>query len=377
MLRLILAILLLLSSLLVLFRAPIHFLWLLAVVITNYPYIFAAASLIVFSFTLVIAKYRAVVLITSFIALFVYSVPILMACQQSRYVPKAIGNIFGLHMYKAQWQGCFSILKMFTGYGITPVTPTAVTYKTVGGQALMADVYPCTSANKSPLIIVVHGGSWQSGDNKQFIDFNSYFANRGYTVVAINYRLAPAYKSPAPMEDTRDAITFFTTHANEYNIDTGNIVLVGRSAGAQIALIAAYSQHNPNIKGVVDFYGPADMLWGGQVKTNKLMLNTTQVYNDYFGGVYSQVPQVFKQNSACEYVNAGTPPTLIIHGTTDAMVSHIHSEHLAAKLASNKVPYYFLSLPYATHGCDYSINSPGGQVSTYAVEQFLHAVTKQ
>ena len=179
------------------------------------------------------------------------------------------------------------------------------------------------------------------------------------------------------MQDTKDAIRYLKANATSLHIDTNNIILVGRSAGAQIALVAAYKETIPGLKGVVDFYGHADMVWGGQAKTNKLMLNTDKIYKDYFGGVYNEVPQNFAANSACEYVHAGTPPTLIIHGEIDAMVSNIHSEHLDDKLSTYNIPHYFLSMQYATHACDYNINSPGGQLTTYAVEHFIYAVTNK
>ena len=91
----------------------------------------------------------------------------------------------------------------------------------------------------APLVIVVHGGSWESGDNKQLPELNSYLAHKGFNVAAITYRLAPQYKSPAPSEDVHDAIQYFIQHAARYKIDTNNIVLLGRSAGGQIVLSAA------------------------------------------------------------------------------------------------------------------------------------------
>lgn len=375
MLRAILSVLLLLLSLLIVFKAPLHFLWLVAVVITNYPYVFMAAALLLLITGFLYKQKRPVILITSFIALLLYTMPVIAAYQQNAQLPAGLTKSFKLAAGKGLTSP-FSFFKMFTGIGVKTITPQTAVYKTIDGNSLTADIYNIQSSQKKPLLVVLHGGSWESGDSKQFIDFNNYFANSGYVVAAINYRLAPAYKSPAPMEDTRDAVAYLTQHAAQYNIDTTNIILLGRSAGAQIALVAAYSSYNHNIKGVIDFYGPADMVWGGQVKTNSLMLDTRQIYKDYFGGQYNEVPQVFKANSACEYVNASTVPTLIIHGTIDPMVSHIHSEHLNDKLGVNKVPHYFLSLPHATHGCDYSINSPGGQVSTYAIEQFIQAVIK-
>jgi len=376
MLRVITSILLLLLSLLVLVKAPLHFLWLLAVVITSYPAAFIIASLLMLVSAFVFVKYRPVILITAFVSVLIYTMPVIGAYQQNARLPASLDKTFKISAGPKGLKNPFSFFKMFTGIGIKTVKPLALVYKTVAGSGLTLDLYPSSSSAKSPVIIVVHGGSWENGDSKQFVDFNSYFASKGYNVAAINYRLAPAYKSPAPMQDTRDAIAYLTLQATAYNIDTSNFILLGRSAGAQIALVTAYSASNANIKGVVDFYGPADMVWGGQVKTNNLMLDTRQIYKDYFGGVYTEVPQVFKENSACDLVDSLTVPTLIIHGDIDAMVSHIHSQHLDKKLSAYNVPHYFLSMPYATHACDYVISSPGGQVTTYAVEQFIQAVTK-
>ena len=206
-------------------------------------------------------------------------------------------------------------------------------------------------------------------------ELNSYLAKKGFNVASINYRLAPAYKAPVPVEDTKDAIKYFIENAEELNIDTNKIVLLGRSAGAQIALNAAYDFHLPNIKGVVSYYGPADMVWGGQIKVSKLVLNTDLIYDNYFGGNYKQVPNKFVESSALESADETSPPTLLIHGNTDPLVSFNHAVHLQKKLNQLKVPNYFLQLPFATHGCDYSLKGPAGQVCTYAVERFIKSVT--
>jgi acetyl esterase/lipase len=71
-----------------------------------------------------------------------------------------------------------------------------------------------------------------------------------------------------------------------------------------------------------------------------------------------------------------SPPTLMIHGKIDPLVFYIHNEHLQKKLNELKVPNYYLEFNHATHGCDYSLQSPAGQACTYAVERFLASVTK-
>src|SRR5690606_151850 len=113
-----------------------------------------------------------------------------------------------------------------------------------------------------PCVVVIHGGSWAGGNNKQLPELNSYLAISGYNVISINYRLVPLTTYPAPIEDVAAAIRFLKMNADNLRLDTSRIVLLGRSAGGQIALDAAYSIPDPSIKGVISYYGPTDMVWG-------------------------------------------------------------------------------------------------------------------
>jgi acetyl esterase/lipase len=65
-----------------------------------------------------------------------------------------------------------------------------------------------------------------------------------------------------------------------------------------------------------------------------------------------------------------------MHGQLDALVWHRQSERLAQRLTDAGVPHVFISLPWATHAFEVNVNGPGGQLTTYAVEWFLAAVTK-
>jgi acetyl esterase/lipase len=69
-------------------------------------------------------------------------------------------------------------------------------------------------------------------------------------------------------------------------------------------------------------------------------------------------------------------PTLIIHGENDVLVSPEHSRRLNLKLKQNGIKHFYLKLPWATHGFDFNLNGPGGQLATYTVERFLNTVTK-
>lgn len=367
MIKLVYAAILFLLSLMVIFRAPVYFLWLADVAITSFPFIFIGLSLIGFVSGLWVSKYQGLVLILSFSSLIFFTLPLFVSLWGASTIYTEMKKVFPSKCGESS----ISLTRMFSRAPNDKFE--TMVYKQT--PELTLDFYRSISSEPSPLILVIHGGSWQSGDSRQLAELNTYLSWKGYHVAAINYRLAPEYKSPAPVEDTRQAIDFLKKNAGKLNIDTTSIVILGRSAGAQIGLTAAYSQSIPGVKGVISFYGPADMVWGGQIKVNKWVLDTDKIYKNYFGGNYKEVPGKFKESSACEYVSKNAPPTLIIHGTNDPLVSFDHGHRLRKKLNEAGVRNYFLKLPLATHGCDYNINGPYGQLTTRAVENFINSVT--
>src|SRR3954467_15004469 len=103
-------------------------------------------------------------------------------------------------------------------------------------------------------------------------------------------------------------MSYLRSRAADLLIDTTRFVLLGRSAGGQIVLSAAYTLNDPTIKGVISFYGPADMVWGYANPTNPLVLNSRKVMEDYLGGTYKQVPQQYISSSATETATIHSVP---------------------------------------------------------------------
>ena len=95
---------------------------------------------------------------------------------------------------------------------------------------------------------------------------------------------------------------------------------------------------------------------------------------DYLGGTYGQVPEIYRESSPVEFAGTGSPPTLMLHGSNDALVAFEHSRRLDLKLANAGVRHYLLRLPWATHGFDFNLDGPGGQLSTFLVLNFLNSV---
>ena len=371
MLRLVLLIIVFLLSLLVVFRAPTYHLWLTAIVVTEFPWIGIILTTALLLWGYKIDKYVLPGTIVGIAAMVLLVSPIVRVMMLSSKLKQQMDAALGAVNNESE-RVPFSLTNMITGIGVKQVESTVYFYD----NRLSLDFYNTSVSGKKPCVIVVHGGSWAGGDSKQLPELNTVLVNAGYQVASINYRLAPDAKSPAQVEDLAKAMRYLRQHADELNIDTNQFVLLGRSAGAQITLVAAYTFHDPSIKGVISFYGPADMVWGYGLPANKLVFDSRKVMVDYLGGTLEEVPQQYHNSSAIEFVKPQSPATLLIHGPIDPLVHYDHSTRLTAQLVKNHVPYYFLSLPCGTHGCDYTLNGPSGQLTTYSVLRFMKSVCK-
>jgi len=371
MVKLGISIILLLVSLLTILPAPAFYLWLLAIAAGEYPWIFIALVLVVIFINFKTPAYQVPTSIISFAALLLFISPIARAYIVSARLNDNLSSAFGDQTVQIgkpfAYQNLFKA-KFTSAY-------KSFTYKKTDRTKLTLDFYPSLVEGKKPCVIVIHGGSWKSGDGKQLPELNSYLAEQGYHVAAINYRLAPAYQNPAPVEDVRDALHFLKEKSGELNIDSTRFILLGRSAGAQIALLAGFTLQDPDVKGIIDFYGPADMVWGYSLPSNPLIMDSRKVMEDYLGGSYNSHPQNFERSSPLLYVTKKSPPTLLIHGKNDVLVAYEHSRRLNIQLGKKHIKHFLLTLPWATHAFDYNLNGPGGQLSTYAVLYFLKSVT--
>lgn len=370
---------LLLGSLLIIFKAPTSNLWLLAVIISEYSIVFAGLTSILLLNNLHVDNPSLFEIAAGLAALFLYLLPIIGAYRISQTLTDTLKKAFQSTKSlrstndRNDLNQPFHFIKLFETVPKVPFrTFTYVTYK---DTSLTLDYYQSIISGKRPCVVIIHGGAWSKGDSKQLPELNSHLARAGYHCASISYRLVPQWKFPSPIEDTNAALDYLCDHADELNIDKDNFVLLGRSAGGQIALLTAYTLQQSNIKGVINFYGPADMIWGYFTPTNSLVIDSTKALSRFLGGDYYEIPDKYAASSPIEFVNRNSTPTLMFYGHTDAHVFPEHGRRLSAKLSKHDVPHYSLELPWATHGFDYHLYGPGGQLSTYSIEYFLRLVT--
>jgi len=213
------------------------------------------------------------------------------------------------------------------------------------GVTLKLDVYAPPADVKRPVpgLVFLHGGGWQGGSRKDIAVYAREFASRGYVVVSPQYRLSTEAPYPAALHDVRAAIRWLRTHAATYGVDPGAIGLSGWSAGAHLALLAAYAfpatgealpdGANDGIRAVVDFYGPTDLTLEN--------VRDIGVVAKFLGAPWAEARDRYADASPLAHVGPTSPPTLIFHGTVDNIVPVAQADLLADKLAQAGVPYFY------------------------------------
>jgi triacylglycerol lipase len=113
------------------------------------------------------------------------------------------------------------------------------------------DLYVPIGAAGLPLLIYVPGGGFVGGDKQSedgfYANIGRYFAERGYVVLVMNYRLAPAHPWPAGGEDVGHVVAWAVEHAAAQGGDPDRVALFGQSAGATHTLTWVF---DPVLKGV-------------------------------------------------------------------------------------------------------------------------------
>ncbi len=131
-------------------------------------------------------------------------------------------------------------------------------YKRTEQSSIYADIY--YHGNQTPVIIYIHSGALIFGTRKWLpIEQVEIFKNAGFSIISIDYRLAPETKFELIIEDIEDALNWVRSTASKmYDFNTDKIALIGSSAGAYLSLITGTMEYRPNA--IVSFYGYGDIL---------------------------------------------------------------------------------------------------------------------
>jgi acetyl esterase/lipase len=119
-------------------------------------------------------------------------------------------------------------------------THTAIAYAKHDGVELLGDLYLPAGAKDVPALVAVHGGGWVQGVRTAFQYWGPYLAARGVAMFSISYRLATKGKTyPQAVQDVLAGVQFVRGKAGEFGVDPNRVGLMGASAGAHLAALAA------------------------------------------------------------------------------------------------------------------------------------------
>lgn len=274
-----------------------------------------------------------------------------------------------------------------------PYTKDSFTYKIVDNLEIQADVYRYPGKELRPGIIWLHGGALIFGTRRMLpAEQMKLYLESGFTVISIDYRLAPETKLVEIIEDLEDAYAWVRSEGPAlFNIDADKIAFVGHSAGGYLTLMAGF-RLKPAPKALISFYGYGDITgsWLTQPDSfyNKNPIISLDQALEYIGNTVISNPasdpqwpngrakfylycrqqglwprEVGGHDPLTEYdwysdyeplrnVTLEYPPTVLLHGEKDTDVPYEQSVLMAGALKQFNVNHEFISNPNWGHMFD-------------------------
>ena len=227
-----------------------------------------------------------------------------------------------------------------------------IEYGRAGSTSLRLDVRLPAGKGPFPAVILVHGGGWIRGDRAwNMAPLFDPLTDAGFASFSISYRLATDFSQiGVAVDDVRQAMKFVREHAPEYDVDPARIALVGESAGAHLASLAALAEPKW-VTAVVSLYSPNDL---------ETLVRTSTAVPDKIrravesGGMAEPLLEYLRSLSPIQHVTSNAPPFLLIHGTSDSIVPFSQSEKMYERLRAAGVDSELIP-----------VNGPGGHGMRY------------
>ncbi|HYI93912.1 MAG TPA: alpha/beta hydrolase [Bryobacteraceae bacterium] len=216
-------------------------------------------------------------------------------------------------------------------------------------QTMLDIVSPSGPAKeRRPAVIAIHGGGWEQGSKEAFTEQVLPWVEKGFVAANVDYRLLGVALAPAAAVDVLKAVEWFRKNGKRWNVDTGRIVLMGRSAGGYLALIAGLGNKNSGIgshhdmAAIVNFWGLTDMedaITGPNPNPQALKWFPAE----------EQRGNLARRLSPMVYVRKDVPPVLTVHGSDDETVPYMHAVKLTKALRQAGADAEMISVPGGKH----------------------------
>lgn len=239
------------------------------------------------------------------------------------------------------------------------------------------EIYPAASATHkpTPVLLLVHGGGWGGGTREALAPHARYFAAFGWTSINLSYRLTslPNVTLLHAQEDVRAAFDWVRTQASQRGWDADRIVVLGESAGGQLACALGVLPPEPQRR------QPR-----GLVLVNPVLDLTTLSWALNQPGLREAGPfdlaapanHPARAVSPLFHLARNSPPTLLIHGRDDSVVPFAQAEAYAARAKMTGAKVELVALEKTNHAFFLSeFGSPEAIHSTLQrITQFLNTL---
>jgi len=214
------------------------------------------------------------------------------------------------------------------------------------------DIYlPNEGDGPFPVVFFLHGGAWQHGrkDDIQLVSFIGG-VSRGYAVVSIGYRLVPDIRYPENLFDVKAALRWVSKNADAYLLDSSRTALCGASAGAHLAMMAAFTQGQVafgdepgvptcRILAVVEQFGPTDFVrfhahYDESGFPRAYEPGAPNAVDAMLGVRALSISNLRRYFNPIDNVHPSVPPILLQHGRRDPIIPYQQAADLYKKVIS-------------------------------------------
>lgn len=237
-----------------------------------------------------------------------------------------------------------------------------LTYCSPLGLAQKLDLYyPSVRGGGLPAIVYIHGGQLIKGDKaappgSPAGALLGPATARGYVFVSINYRLSPAYKWPAHIEDAKCAIRFLRANAAKLRLNPERIGVIGSSSGGTLACLVGVTDAAAGFEGNGGYPGVSSRVravvdeFGANIDLRVPAFSKAEQVSRLQAYPQPPTPQLIRAGTVVNHVTADDPPFLVVHGDHDPYVNPERSRDLHAKLLSVGVSSRLLIVTNGGHG---------------------------
>jgi acetyl esterase/lipase len=222
-------------------------------------------------------------------------------------------------------------------------------------QELKADLYKPAGNGPFPAVVMIHGGGWEGRSREDMNEVSQRVAERGYVVLNMSYRFAPAWHFPAQLQDVQQAVLWLRAHASDLNVLKNRIGTWGYSAGAHLAALAGVT--SPSDKWFVEGTRVQAVVAGG-TPVDLRYYKDGELTNGLTGVSYNENPGLWREASPLALVSSDDAPMFLYHGTFDVTVGVNNAHVMYEALNANNIPAELYLIRGLEHLSTFMVDSP-------------------